>query len=659
MSSTDTTSRAAGHSGTILLFLLLLLIGQNLIYPQIAYPLHGLFTNAFLAILFIITILFGGVRGPQATPIAIGAVLYSLLILYINGRNLISHPSWFMGTAFPSTLILGFWVFLIAAIAARNDAISFPPARNAEAQSPEAAAHISAPRITVAILAIFGLLMCAWAFYQYFIGYAESEQMIEQGEVLFSSEEIRIGVEHALRERRVSGTFGNPNIFGGFISLIVPCALMLLMSSRRRITQAAGALILAALAVALYQSGSRGGLLSSIMAGIIYLILHFSLVRRHAPPAPPIKAAALLLSLVAAGALVTSAAQSPDTEPSSDTREYKQNFADRLFITTTVKQRVYYWDIGWQIFKGSPITGQGAGMYALLYPQFRPPEANETRYAHNFAVQLAAEEGLIGLILYLIWATAILVAGWRAARRCDHTRARASLAALLTLFIIFHFNSLIEYSFYYRGLFLIMAAAAGIIWGYRWSSPAAGDQYISTIKWRNHIVLALTAALSLIMAAIWIPRPMLVEYYLDWGDMFWSDRNFPEAQQYYHRAQALAPRHPDVLLRLALEARQEGKTSAEREYLEQAVKIGNPLSASLRANLADWYLRHNQLEAAHRWIREAIQYYPNNPRLHYQKAMILKKMGRSGDAKAAYRRSVELGTIDPMFQHFLSQNQEF
>jgi len=72
--------------------------------------------------------------------------------------------------------------------------------------------------------------------------------------------------------------------------------------------------------------------------------------------------------------------------------------------TDTVGLRYDLWRAGWLMWLDHPIRGVGIGMYAhnsYAYMQRLPGVMPRTLVAHNMYVQILAETGLIGLLLFL------------------------------------------------------------------------------------------------------------------------------------------------------------------------------------------------------------------------------------------------------------------
>lgn len=93
--------------------------------------------------------------------------------------------------------------------------------------------------------------------------------------------------------------------------------------------------------------------------------------------------------------------------------------------------RYYMWQAGIDMVLDKPVFGQGPGMILATYPRYRWPEAPNplAPHLHNNALQVAAERGVPGLVFFLWWAGAVLLAAWREARLLRRGRGAASAAA--------------------------------------------------------------------------------------------------------------------------------------------------------------------------------------------------------------------------------------
>ncbi|MEW6560274.1 MAG: Wzy polymerase domain-containing protein [Pseudomonadota bacterium] len=123
-----------------------------------------------------------------------------------------------------------------------------------------------------------------------------------------------------------------------------------------------------------------------------------------------------------------------------------QRLADR-----GLGQRLGLWQIAWEAFKSHPLFGVGLGNYVqwdyrLALSQSQPLFANN---AHNLFAQLAAETGLVGLLVVIVPAVMSVVRAWSAwANRGLHTWESWRLLALGVCLMVLGY-SLTEYPLWY------------------------------------------------------------------------------------------------------------------------------------------------------------------------------------------------------------------
>jgi hypothetical protein len=282
------------------------------------------------------------------------------------------------------------------------------------------------------------------------------------------------GVTHALRTGRVSSWFGNPNVFCGFLAMCLPFLAAAGWSARGRwrwAVRIAAAGVAGALFYAAFRTGSAGGNLV-LIAGVLLLGAAF-LLRKRAAAGMGTKVCSAGFSLfsflflcaclflgggkpgapeVVPGEGV-SRTQAPRPQPSALTtqRSALSTLPEGPRQSRTILQRVYYLRSGLAMWRERPFVGHGAGAYARLYPRTRIPGAGETRYAHNFLVQLAVELGLVGVGLF-VWV--LLLAVKRFAEGLHSGQANALWVCTGISLLLFLLDSLGDYTFYVREIYL-------------------------------------------------------------------------------------------------------------------------------------------------------------------------------------------------------------
>jgi O-antigen ligase len=146
--------------------------------------------------------------------------------------------------------------------------------------------------------------------------------------------------------------------------------------------------------------------------------------------------------------------------------------------------RWYLWREGWQIFTQFPLLGAGFGQFAWQHFQLGPVLQNTSivglyNNAHSLVLQVAAEMGLVGLLVLLGMLAMWLIQCGRSQRTIYHWWGYALLGVLAI-------HSLLEYPLWYAYFLGVAALTLGML-----------DTTIYRLKLRCMGRLALTAILLL------------------------------------------------------------------------------------------------------------------------------------------------------------------
>ncbi len=203
---------------------------------------------------------------------------------------------------------------------------------------------------------------------------------------------------------RIAGTVGDPNVFASV--LLVGAILAVSLAIAQRDTPAIQAILIGCAVVCItgvVLTFSRGGLLSLGVA-----IFATPIVARH--KGATLAAGGLLLICVVAyiGVLAPSDAR------------------DRIIANDGGSGRTDIWKIGWRMVEAKPVTGIGVGNFqnSSIHYQIRPGAAtvrtdlaDNPSVAHNSYLEMWAELGLVGLVLFLGILVSALAAAIKATRR--------------------------------------------------------------------------------------------------------------------------------------------------------------------------------------------------------------------------------------------------
>jgi O-antigen ligase len=254
---------------------------------------------------------------------------------------------------------------------------------------------------------------------------------------------------------RISGPIGDPNFYAQILVVIVPIAFHFMMTEQKLLLRGLAAWCLAVCGLSIVFTFSRGG---AIALAIVLVCLLF--YRRPKP------AEIFLMALLIVGML----AVLPDSYTSrlntigqiatgkTDVRE-EASFRGRLSELL----------VAWQMFMDHPILGVGVGNYPNYYQSYSRQigldPRTENREPHNLFMEVAAETGLVGLIVFigiLYFSFKSVLDAWRKFRELD-LPDYAGLVAVFGIGLVGYFAAaMFIHGAYPRYLWLLVGIALAL-----------------------------------------------------------------------------------------------------------------------------------------------------------------------------------------------------
>lgn len=270
---------------------------------------------------------------------------------------------------------------------------------------------------------------------------------------------------------RLAGPIGEKNRYAQIMIVLVPLGLFRVWGERRRLLQlaAAGATVLiGAGAMLTFSRGAALGL--GVTVGLMVALRYI----RTAQLVPLVVAVAVLLwsqpqytqrllTLEAVAGATTTRGESA-AEDNSIRKRANEMIAALL------------------VFGDHPIIGVGRGLFPVYYLDYGGEVgiANEfeTRQAHNLAVGIAAETGILGLVSFAGVFLVTLRDLARVRRRRPGDDPQAMLATGFALAIVAYVTTgLFLHLSYERFLWLLLALAGAVAWlGLRWADPVSAGR---------------------------------------------------------------------------------------------------------------------------------------------------------------------------------------
>jgi len=453
-------------------------------------------------------------------------------------------------------------------------------------------------------------------------------------------------VKDFLQRKRIFSVFGWPNLFAGFLLLMIPLAAALSLQSRKGLGRVGWALAGGLLGVCLVLTLSMGGWIAAVLTGSIAWWLTCQ------PPIHPARTAArpgtALTRAVVVGIVLCAAVSIGSFIVAKRARP---------IILSSVSSRVFYVQGAWNLIRAQPVLGTGLGTFGLAYHATKPLEAEEGQHtalhAHNTLLEVASELGLIGLLLFC----AFLVSVWHLIARSVRAGVPSPLRTLsrgLAFGVLgFFIHSLLEQTFFEAVTAPFWWIALGVMTGA--STVAERETALRASRTTRVTGLWLPCALAglgmivsvrLAMADGWAARAALAD---SANRVQAASRGFDEALRWNPLASRYPLERAERLLHRAADTPPEGAEPLLKEAqqsLERVVQLSPWLGyAWLRLGLVRWQV--GETDRAIEAVREAVRRDPNSRAAAAHAVQMLLAAGRFSEVLEAAQRVQRLEPSNP------------
>ncbi|KPK39193.1 MAG: hypothetical protein AMJ78_08870 [Omnitrophica WOR_2 bacterium SM23_29] len=239
---------------------------------------------------------------------------------------------------------------------------------------------------------------------------------------------------------KVTATFQFSNNLAGYLITVLPIPISLVIHkvTNRRIRFSLVALS-ALLVVCLLLSRSRGAWLGFILA--LFFVCLFNGKK---------------VFLVAILFLIILALFSPLA-----IRDQIRSFAT-LDTDVSTNDRMIIWETGWRMFIDKPLFGHGLGTFMSVFGKYKPKDYIEIVYAHNCYLQMAAEIGIFGLLIFLWFIVALIKSSIFKLLRFDDKFLKATLIGIVGGILAYLVHSFVDTHLYSLPLAVLFWAMAGL-----------------------------------------------------------------------------------------------------------------------------------------------------------------------------------------------------
>ncbi len=256
---------------------------------------------------------------------------------------------------------------------------------------------------------------------------------------------------------RIAGPIGDPNFYAQILVVLVPLALDRFWNEKNIYLRLLAAWGLIVISLSIIFSYSRGG------ATGLFVVLGIMLVRR--PPKP-----AVLLSLLAAIILVFQFLPPNYLERLQTIPEALPGLGGDVRNEVSFRGRASEAMVAWQMFLDHPILGVGPRNYQVYYQDYSRnlglDPRREERSAHDLFLEIAAQTGVVGLLIFCFM-VAVMFRGMERARQIflaiDLPDYAAIAVAYSTGVIGYFVGALFLHAAYPRYLWLLIGIGLALL----------------------------------------------------------------------------------------------------------------------------------------------------------------------------------------------------
>jgi O-antigen ligase len=263
------------------------------------------------------------------------------------------------------------------------------------------------------------------------------------------------------------GPFVNPNHFAGYMEMLIPVPISLIVARAvHKQSWVFYGFASAIMGLAVVTSLSRGGMLS-LMAGLIFIAVASSQLRRQRDrqSLDRSRMATILKRSGAVAAVAATIFVGVAWIGAEDIIRRTAETVEQAKSTDDVySSRMWIWNDTLKMVRAHPVLGVGIGAYETVYPTFASGGESRIRvdFAHNDYLQVLADAGIVGGLLAVWFIYMVARAVLNGLRSADPLRAAMALASGAGIFSIL-VHSLFDFNLQIPSnslLFLLLSAVA-------------------------------------------------------------------------------------------------------------------------------------------------------------------------------------------------------
>ena len=250
-------------------------------------------------------------------------------------------------------------------------------------------------------------------------------------------------------KRLLSATYVNHNHFAGFLELIIPASLGVLLSKRLSLSWKAKVFLSVAILImiiAFVLAQSRGAWFC--LAAALF-IMNIVLIKKRRVKGYSIVIFLLLVAFVFSMAYWNEGAVSRRIDTITGAELGEASWQTRLKI----------WRGAVDMVKHNPLTGTGVGNFSVGFPQFAPRNLDVfANFSHNDYVEAAADMGILAPFV-MLWI--FILAAARGLKKTNSSMIIGCAAGILSLAL----HGFVDFNFHIPANMIVLSVWMGLVIG--------------------------------------------------------------------------------------------------------------------------------------------------------------------------------------------------
>ena len=381
---------------------------------------------------------------------------------------------------------------------------------------------------------------------------------------------------------RLTSTFWWPNPFAGFLFFVMPLSFYSFLKDRSRLKLLSAPLLILIL-ISFVLTGSRGAFLSICISIFICGLIYFIYSNKKNTLIPQEHSVFLKkywLALSCTIILFTSLVFLINTIKADNMAFNKRATNGQDFLDTSSSIRLNYWKGSLEIFRDYPIFGSGLGSFSNIYPKYQKDPISAGKYAHNWYLEILAEQGAIVFIVFILFLSSV----FRSFIKCRDVASQRFYGALAIGILAFLTHNAVDIGSHYPANMVLFWLLFGVL--NRKEQKEVEGQKIKLVYFLFWILSFFLVIKGFVF--------LYSHYNFHKGLEYQGVEEFEVAQDYY--AKSILLNSDQNYLRqygiiLYVQALNTQNKEMQEEFLDKALKISQKIIKSSSHNALNYELR--------------------------------------------------------------------